>query len=233
MSEKHANPRIDALFKAGAHFGYSKTRRHPKAAPYIFITKNKNDIIDLEKSLTLLEKAEEFVKSLAASGKTILLVGTKPEAKEAIKNAGMALDMPYVCERWIGGTLTNFPEIKKRIARLEELRSKKEKGELDVYTKKEQLLLQREADKLNLYFGGLTSLVKTPDAVFIIDPKKESIAATEATKAGVPIIALGNSDCDISTILYPIVANDASISSINHFVNAIIEAYKAGKMTTV
>ncbi len=224
------NPVIDEMFKAGSHFGYSKTRRHPTIASYIFSTKNKNDIINLEKTSELLEKAEAFVKEIASAGKVILFVGVKPEAKEAIRNAGLALDMPYVTERWIGGTLTNFPEIKKRISRLEELRSKKEKGELDVYTKKERLLLDREADKLTLYFGGLTSLKKTPDAMFIVDTRKEHIAFTEAKKAGVQVIALSNTDCDLRGIDYPIVANDASLSSVTYFVNKMIEAYKSGKM---
>ncbi len=229
--DKTLNPKIDEMWKKGAHFGYSKTRRHPSTAPYIFSTKNKNDIINLEKTLESLDKALEFTKDLAPMSKVILFVGSKPEAKEIIKNAASALDMPYVAERWIGGTLTNFTEIKKRIARLEDLRAKKEAGELEVYTKKERLLLDRETDKLNLYFGGLTSLKKAPDAIFLIDPKKEKIAYTEAKKAGVPVIALSNSDCDIKGIDYPIVANDASVTSINFFVQAITDAYKEGKMT--
>jgi small subunit ribosomal protein S2 len=229
MSEKIQDPRIDALFQAGAHFGYSKTRRHPSAAPFIFATKNKNDLINLEDTAVQLETATTLLKSLAPLGKTVLFVGVKPEAREAIKNAGMALDMPYVTERWIGGTLTNFSEIKKRIARLEELKSKKEAGELDVYTKKERLLLDREIDKLTLYFGGLSTLKKTPDIIVLIDPKKEHIAFTEAMKAHVPVIALANTDCDIRKVDYPIVANDASVSSIRYIVETLADAYKSGR----
>jgi len=227
MSDKISDPRIDAMFKSGAHFGYSKTRRHPSTAPHVFATKNKNDLINLENTVLDLDKVLAFVKDLSATGKTLLFVGVKPEAREAVKNAAISLDMPYVTERWIGGTITNFPEIKKRIARLEDLRSKKEKGELDMYTKKERLLIDREIDKLNLYFGGLVSLKKTPDALFIIDTKKEHIAFTEAMKAGVPVIGIANTDCDIRAIDYPIVANDSSITSIAYFVNEIAEAFKA------
>jgi small subunit ribosomal protein S2 len=229
MSEKILDPRIDAMFQAGAHFGYSKTRRHPSTAASIFATKNKNDLINLEKTIVELDTALEYIKSLAPLGKTILFVGVKPEARDAIKNAGMALDMPYVTERWIGGTLTNFPEIKKRIARLEDLKAKKEAGELDVYTKKERLLLDREVNKLTLYFGGLTTLKKTPDVIVIVDPKKEHIAFTEAQKAHVPVIALANTDCDIREVDYPIIANDGSVSSVNYFINEVVEAYKSGR----
>ena len=227
MSEKITDPRIDAMFKSGAHYGYSKTRRHPSTTPFVFATKNKNDLINLEKTVESLDKALAFLRELATSGKTILLVGAKPEAKEAIKNAGTILDMPYVTERWIGGTITNFSEIKKRIARLEDLKSKKEKGELDMYTKKERLLIDREIEKLSLYFGGLVSLKKTPDTLIIIDTKKEHIAFTEAKKAGIPVVGLVNTDTNIVDIDYPIIANDASLSSIIYFVSQIMEAYKA------
>lgn len=232
MSEKIQDSRIDAMFNAGAHYGYSKTRRHPSTAPAIFTTKNKTDLINLERTVTELDTALEFVRTLSATGKTILFVGVKPEARLAIKNAGMALDMPYVTERWIGGTLTNFPEIKKRIARLEDLKQKREAGELDKYTKKERLLLDREIDKLTLYFGGLTTLKKTPDAMIIVDTKKEHIAFTEAMKAHVPVIGISNTDCDIREIDYPIIANDASQSSITFFIEAIAEAYKTALKPT-
>ena len=188
MSEQKLEERMSKLFTAGAHYGYSKTRRHPSVAPFILTTKNRVDIVDLEKTEMMLDKALEFIKKLSSQGKQIIFVGVKPEAKKIITNASLSMDMPYVTERWIGGTLTNFPEIKKRIARLEELRSKKEKGELDVYTKKERLLIDEQIEKLGRFFGGLVLVKKMPDALFVIDSKREHIAVTEAKKAGIPVV---------------------------------------------
>ncbi len=231
MSDK-LNPAVDEMFKAGAHFGYSKTRRHPSTTPFIFTTKNKNDIIDLEQTYSLLETAEEFVKSLAPTGKQVLFVGVKPEAKKAVFDGALAIEMPYVSERWIGGTITNFSEIKKRVAKLEDLRDKKEKNLLDMYTKKERLLIDEDIAKMGKNFSGLVSLKKAPDALFIVDPKREHIAVAEARQAGIPVIGLMNSDCNVKDVDYAIIANDASISSITYFVKRIVEAYKSGRMTT-
>lgn len=217
---------VDGMFKAGAHFGYSKTRRHPSVAPLIFTTKNRTDIIDLEKTDAQLASALEFVSSLAQTGKKILFVGVKPEAKKAVEAAAVALDMPFVTERWIGGTLTNFPEIKKRINKLADLQAKKANGELNVYTKKEKLMIEREIERLHKLFSGIANVVKTPEALFVVDAKKEHIAVTEAKKAGVPVIALANSDTNIRDIDYPIVANDAAASSIAFFMEALTKAYK-------
>jgi len=227
------NGTIEALFKAGAHFGYSKSRRNPSIASYIFGVKNKTEIIDLEKTVELLNKAIAFVSSLAKDGKKILFVGGKSEAKNAIKIGALAIDMPHVSGRWIGGTLTNTQEIKKRIAKYEELTSQKEKGELSKYTKKERLLIDRQIANLEEMFGGIIGMKDSPKALFVIDPKKEIIAVTEAKKMGIPVIALLNTDCDIKIVDYPIVANDSSVSSISFFVDAIINAYKAGKTPVV
>ncbi len=217
---------IETMFKAGAHVGYSKSRRHPSVKPFIFGAKNRMEIIDLEKSISLLSLAKDFVKSIKASGKQVLFIGTKPEAKQAVTEAAKSIDMPYVSERWIGGTFTNFPEIKKRVGRLEEMASKKEKGEFAVYTKKEQLLLGKEMNDLSKNFSGIVSMRNLPGAIFVIDPKKESIAVREAIEVGVPIVALSSSDCDISNIDYPIVANDSSRESIKFFVKEITNAWK-------
>jgi small subunit ribosomal protein S2 len=216
---------IDEMFRSGVHYGYSKSRRHPSVTPYIFTTKNGIDIIDIEKSEELLEKANEEIKSLGASGKTILFVGTKPESKQQITEIALSLNMPYVSERWVGGILTNYPEIKKRINRLLELRTQKEKGELDKYTKKEKLLIAKEMEDMTRNFQGLTSVSKTPDAIIVIDSKKELIAVTEAKKMGLPVIAVLNTDCNLKEVTYPVVANDASVSSITFFLNKIKEAY--------
>lgn len=217
---------VEQMFQAGAHYGYSKTRRHPSVSSYIYATKNKTDIINLEKTTVLLEEALKFVKELASKGKVLLLVGTKPEAKEIIKEAGISLDMPYVTERWIGGTISNFIEIKKRITELETYQKDSKEGGLDKYTKKERVVLAKKMEKLARYYSGLIGMKKIPDALFIIDTKEEHVAATEAIKSGVPIVALTNSDSNIKTINYPIISNDAGILSIKFFVKHIVDTYK-------
>lgn len=222
---------VEEMFKAGAHYGYSKTRRHPSVSPYIFATKNRSDIIDLEKTSSQLEEAKAFVESLGTKGKVLLFVGTKPEAKNATKNAAESLGMPYVTERWIGGTISNFSEIKKRIAELETYQKDSTTGGLDKYTKKERVVMAKKMEKLARYYTGLLGLKKMPDALFIVDAKSEHIAATEAFKSGIPVIALTNSDTNIKNIDYPIIANDAGIPSIKFFTESIALAYKGGRGT--
>ncbi|KKR62934.1 30S ribosomal protein S2 [Candidatus Nomurabacteria bacterium RIFCSPHIGHO2_01_FULL_39_220] len=219
---------IEKMFKVGAHYGYSKTRRHPSLSKYIYATKNKTDIIDLEKTSKMLERASEFAKSLGAAGKIILFVGTKPEAKNITKNIAESLNMPYVAERWIGGTLSNFTEIKKRIMELENYRKDSAEGNLDKYTKKERVVMAKKMEKLERYYSGLIGLKKAPDALFIIDARGEHIAATETQKSNVPIISLINSDSNIKGIEYPIIGNDSSIPSIKFFGETIASAYKSG-----
>ncbi len=222
---------VEKMFEVGAHYGYSKSRRHPSVSSYIYATKNNGDIIDLEKTSVLLEDAILFIKNLGAQNKTILFVGTKPEAREVIKNAALSLNMPYVNIRWIGGTLSNFTEIKKRIAELEKYNKESIDGGLEKYTKKERVVMAKKMEKLSKYYSGLLGLKKAPDALFIIDSKAEHIGATEARKSGVPTVALTNSDSNIKGIDYPIVANDSGIPSIKFFTTAISNAYKAGQMS--
>ena len=215
------------LFGVGAHFGYSRTRRHPSTAKYLFGTKNKVDIIDIEKTSALLEDAAVFMKSLGAKGKTVVFVGTKPEAKDSTRAHAESLGMPFVTSRWVGGILTNFPEIKKRINRLEELRAAKISGDLQKkYTKKEQLLIAREVAKMEELFSGIVSLKGIPDAMFIVDPKKEINAVREAQRLGVPIVAIASTDCDINEIDYPVLANDASRASIEFIIKHLTEGFK-------
>jgi len=220
---------IEKMFRVGAHYGYSKTRRHPSLSKYIFATKNKGDIIDLEKTSAMLDTASEFIKNLGAQGKVVLFVGTKPEAKEVVRNTAESLGMPYVTERWIGGTLSNFVEIKKRITELENYQRDSKEGGLDKYTKKERVVLAKKMEKLARYYTGLLSLKKSPDALFIVDARAEHIAATEAKKRDVPIVSLVNSDSNIKDITYPIVGNDSSIPSIKFFTVAIANAYMSGQ----
>jgi small subunit ribosomal protein S2 len=231
--KKINNERVDGMFKAGVHFGYSKTRRHSSVSPYIFGVKNNVEIIDLEKTEFLLEKALEFVASLAKENKQILFIGGKNEARQSIKFSAEIIDMPYVDGRWIGGTLTNFSEIKKRINKLDDLLKQRENGELSKHTKKERLLIDREITKLERFFSGLSSLKELPKAVFVIDSKKEHIAIAEALTMNIPIISLCGTDCDISKITYPIVGNDSSVSSISFIVDEITKTYKKAKSIKV
>jgi small subunit ribosomal protein S2 len=217
---------IERMFKAGAHYGYSRTRRHPSFVDFIYGAKNKIDIIDLEKTATCLSEALEFIKKCAEDKKTILFVGTKPEAQKAIDEFVIPMGSPYVSYRWIGGTLTNFPEIKKRVSRFQELTSKVEKGELEVYTKKERHLFEKEREKLMKNFGGIVSLTQTPDALFIIDPREETTAINEAKRKGIQVVALAGSDCDLQSIKYPIPANDSALASIRFFVEQATNTYK-------
>ncbi len=211
--------------EAGVHFGYSRTRRHPTVTPFLYGTKGGVDIIDLEKTAPMMEAAANFLAELGAAGKTVLFVGVKPEARNIVMELAQSLKQPYVTERWIGGMLTNFPEIKRRITKLETLREDKTNGSFEKYTKKEQLLLTREMERLNKYFNGLTGLTKMPDAIVIVDTKKEHIAIAEARKVGVPVIAIGNTDCSIRAITYPIIANDSSASSIRSVLGILKDAF--------
>ncbi|HEC32825.1 MAG TPA: 30S ribosomal protein S2, partial [Candidatus Kaiserbacteria bacterium] len=218
---------IGSMFEVGAHFAYSKARRHPTASQFIFGVKDSVEIFDLEKTKKLLDNALDFVASLAQDGKRILFVAGKNEARNVVQSNALSLDMPFVNGRWIGGTLTNFDQIKKRISRLENLISERESGELaKKYTKREQVLLGREIESLECTFGGLISMKELPDALFVIDTKRENIAVSEATKRGIPVIALMNSDCNLNDAKYPILANDSSIKSITFFVDLLSDTYK-------
>ena len=227
--EKNKSDLIEEMFNAGAHYAYSRSKRHPSMKDSIFGSKNNVEIIDLEKTMQMLSSAEDFVVTLAKERKKILFVGTKNEARDVIEQAASDIGVAFVINRWIGGTLTNFDEIKKRINRLQELTEKKEKDELGMYTKKERLMIDREIEDLERTFGGLLPIKESlPKALFVIDPKKEFIAVKEAQALGIPVVALANSDCDISEIEHPIAANDSVLASINFFTTRIAEAYKKG-----
>lgn len=227
MDDTKSSQLVKELFAVGAHFGYSRTRRHPSTAKYLFATKNKVDIIDIEHTEQQLMKAAEFMNKLGQKGKTVVFVGSKPEAKESVGLAAESLGLPYITYRWVGGMLTNFSEMKKRINRLEELRAAKISGDLQKkYTKKEQLLIAREVAKMEDLFSGVVSLKGIPDAMLIVDPKKEESAVKEAQRLGVPIIAIGSTDCDITVSDYPVLANDSSRASIAFIVKYLADAYK-------
>ena len=223
---------IEEMFNAGAHYGYSKSRRHPSAKNVIFGVKNNVEVIDLEKTSKALDDAKEAVAAIAQAGKQILFVGGKYEAHGAIIAGANAVGMPYASHRWVGGTITNFSEIKKRIAHLADLTEKKEKGAFTMYNKKERLMIDREIEDLKKHFEGLLEMSTTPGALFVIDSKKEHIAVAEARAAGIPIISVSSSDNDLTLIDFPIPANDASRSSISFFVDQIVGAIKEGQKNT-
>lgn len=222
---KSGNSAIDAMISVGAHFGFVKSRRHPSTQPFIFGVKNKIEIFDLEKTNEELAKAVDYVKTLAGKGGIILFVGGKNESIAAVTSVATGLNMPFVAGRFIGGTLTNFPEIRKRVEKLETLTTQKEKGELAKYTKKERLLIDREIEKLRTFFSGLSVMKRMPQALFVVDAKREMIAVKEAHKMGIPVIALCGTDNNLNDVEYPIPGNDASKASIEFFLKQIAEAY--------
>ena len=222
------NDTIKEMFEAGAHFGFSKSRRHPSVMPYILGRKNGVEIFDLEKVDKKLEEAKEFIKSVAKEGKQVLIVGGKTEAQRIVRDAAEKVEMPFVAGRFIGGTLTNFEEIRKRVSRLTTLISQRDKGELGKYTKKERLLIDKEIIKLEDTFGGIVGMSRKPGALFIVDADKEKIARDEAIKEGIPVISLCSSDCNLDKVSFPIPANDSATKSITFFTNQIVSAYKAG-----
>jgi len=230
METKQKNSEIvSELFNAGAHFGFVRSRRHPSAKPFIFGVKNRIEIFDLEKTSQSLALAMEFMKTLGAANAPVLFVGGKGEARNAVKAGALTLGMPYVDGRWIGVTITNFTQIRKRVMKLEDLTAQKEKGELAKYTKRERLLIDKEIENLKRFFEGLIPMKEMPKALFVVDSKKEAIAVKEAQERGIPVIALCGSDCDLSNVTYAIPGNDASVASIKFIVDKMTESYKAGK----
>jgi len=221
---------IQTLFETGAHFGYTRSRRHPSAEKFIFAAKDRNDIFDLEKTEQLLADAQKFSASIASSGKQILFVAGKHEAVHPVKEIAESVGQPYVAGRWIGGTLTNFKEIRKRIDRLEKLRKGRDSGEHEEkYTKLERLMIDREITDLEDKFGGLVHMRDLPAALFVVDPRHESTAVNEAHALDIPIVALASSDCDFGALEHPIPANDSSVKSIRFFTECIAKAYEDNK----
>ncbi|MBI4086372.1 30S ribosomal protein S2 [Candidatus Kaiserbacteria bacterium] len=227
--ETQDNSLVERLFRAGAHYGFSKSRRHPTAAPYLFSTKQGTDIFDLEKTSRLLADAKEYLSDIAAKGGVVLLVGTKEEVKEIVKSCAIELSMPSVTNRWIGGTLTNFSQIQKRINYLANLRAEQASGELDrKYTKKERLLLGREMERLVLNFGGITAMERPPAVLLVVDPRHEALAVREARDMHIPVIAIMSSDCNADRVDWPVYLNDAHRSSVALALDELAAGYKNG-----
>jgi small subunit ribosomal protein S2 len=219
---------LEALFKVGAHFGFIKSRRHPSQKANILGVKDKVDVFNLEKTQAVLDSALDFIKDIASKRGMVLFVSSKNEAKSAIMDSATSINQPYVAGRWIGGTITNFPEIRKRVTKLERLLEEKEKGEFGKYTKKERLLIDREIEKMKIYFTGLIPMTSIPKALVVVDTKKEYIAIKEAKDLGIPVVSISGSDCNINDSDFAIPANDSSKTSIAYFLSKIVEAYKEG-----
>ena len=216
------------LLEAGVHFGHQTRRWNPKMAEYIFTERNGIYIIDLQKTVKKIEEAYAFVKDLAESGQEILFVGTKKQAQDSIKEEAERVGMYWVNARWLGGMLTNFKTIKKRIDRLEQLNKMEEDGTFDLLPKKEVLNLKAERDKLTKYLGGIKDMRKLPGALFVVDPRKEKIAIEEAKKLGIPVVAIVDTNCDPEDIDYVIPGNDDAIRAVKLIASTIANAVVEG-----
>lgn len=217
------------LLEAGVHFGHQTRRWNPKMAPYIFTERNGIYIIDLQKTVKKVEDAYNFVREIAEQGQTILMVGTKKQAQEAVKEEASKCDMYYVNERWLGGMLTNFQTIQKRINRLKELEDMEANNVFDVLPKKEVIALRHEMERLQKFLGGIKNMKKLPGALFIIDPRKERIAVAEAKKLGIPIVAIVDTNCDPDEVDYVIPGNDDAIRAVKLLTGKIADAILEGR----
>ena len=225
------------LLEAGVHFGHQTRRWDPKMAEYIFQARNGIHIIDLQKTSKKLDEAYAFLKEQAEAGKTVLFVGTKKQAQECVKEAAEKCGMYYVNQRWLGGTLTNFTTIRKRIGRLLELERMQEDGTFEVLPKKEVILLKKEMEKLEKNLGGIKDMTEIPGVMFIVDPKKERIGILEAKKLGIPVIGLVDTNCNPEDLDYPIPGNDDAIRAVkliaDCMANAVIEGKQGESMEAV
>lgn len=211
---KNEESLVKKMAEAGVHFGHGKSRRNPRMAPYIHTLRNDVHIINLVSSVRKLEEALELVKEIAKKRGSVLFVGIQPQAREAVKEMAKECDVPYVIDRWIGGILTNFKTIRKRVEYLLDLEKKKKTGELKKYTKREQMLFDEEIEKLNKNLGGIKELVKLPDAVVVLSIKNNLAAVKEARKTKIPIIGLADTDSDPMLVDYPIPSNDDAVSAL-------------------
>lgn len=212
----------------GLHFGHKKSKWHPAMEPYIYGLRGGVHIIDLEKTKEKLEEARQYLKKLASEGKNILFVGTALSLKNVIKGTAEEVDMPYVKERWIGGTLTNFDVIKERLEGYRDLEKRKEKGELKKYPKVEQREFDRELERLEQKWGGVKNLESIPDCLFITDYEKDNLAVREARKKGIPVVGICDTNANPEKIDYPIPANDDAIQSVSYILGKAKEAIKEG-----
>lgn len=224
-----ANVSMKALLESGVHFGHRTHRWHPRMKPYIFTERNGIHIIDLQQTVKSLESAYKFIRELIAEGGVVLFVGTKRQAHETIQSEAERCGMPYVTIRWLGGMLTNWITMRQRINELERLERMREKGDFERLTKKEGLMLERQIDKLQLRFGGIRKMHRLPDALFVVDIRREETAVREANSLGIPIIALVDTNCDPSLVDHIIPSNDDAIRAIKLMVAHIADAVVEGR----
>lgn len=223
MNKDSYNLNIDEMARAGVHLGHKVSAVNPKIKPYIVGVRNAVNVFDLEKTAEKLTDALEFIKKIISENKILVFVGTKIQAKDIIKETALACGLPYINERWLGGTFTNFGTVKKRMEYFKTVAQKKETGEFDKYTKKEKAGIEKELKRMEIKFGGIRSLEKLPDAIFVCDIKKEYTAIAEARKKGVPIVAITDTNTDPTLVDYPIPANDDALSSIKYILEKIKE----------
>lgn len=216
------------LLEAGVHFGHQTRRWNPKMAKYIFTERNGIYIIDLQKTVRKVDEAYNFIRSVAEEGKTVLFVGTKKQAQEAVKEEAQRAGQFFVNERWLGGMLTNFQTIQKRIRRLKDLEAMETDGTFEVLTKKEVMQLRHEMERLEKYLGGIKDMNRLPGALFVVDPRKEKIAVAEARKLNIPIVAIVDTNCDPDEIDYVIPGNDDAIRAVKLLTQAMADAIMEG-----
>ena len=216
------NDTIKDMFEAGVHYGTLRASRNPSVKKYIYGTKANVDIIDIEQTASQIEKAKAFIADLKENKKVVLFATSKSEVKDLLKDSALRFESPYISGRWVGGLFTNFEIIRKRINRMIEITDLKAKGELKKYTKKEQSLMDKEVERLEKLFIGVKDLTSLPAALLVVDPKKEFIAVKEAQDMGIPVIAIANTDCKISGIDFPILANDSSRSSVDYILHQLL-----------
>ena len=214
---------LKELLEAGVHFGHQTKRWNPKMKPYIFMDKNGIHIIDLQKTLVALERAKKAIREISEKGGKVLFLGTKTQAKNAVKEEANRCGMPYVCERWLGGTLTNFNTVRKSLSKLEEFEAIEEDGRIEQFKKKEALKIRKEKDKLLKALGGIRTMSSVPEMVFIIDTKKEINAVKEARKLNIPIVGLIDTNADPDEVDYPIPANDDAMRAITLFCKSVAD----------
>ena len=217
------------LLECGVHFGHQTRRWNPKMKPYIFTERNGIYIIDLQKTVKGLEKAYDFVREVSKSGGTLLFVGTKRQAQDPIREEALKAGQYYINQRWLGGLLTNFATIRRRVTRMVELQGMETDGSINKYPKKEIIQLRKEREKLEKYLSGIKEMKDIPDALFIIDPRRETIAVLEAHKLGIPVISIVDTNCDPDVIDYPIPGNDDAIRAIELVVGLMANAFIEGR----
>jgi len=225
---KYKLPKIQDMIDAGVHFGHQAKKWHPKMEPYIYTVSKNIHIIDLEKTEEMLDKACKFLYEQASLGKVIVFVGSKKQIRDIVESEGKRSGALYVNERWVGGTITNFDTIKKNIDKLLDYIKGKEEGKFSIYTKKERLLIDREIEKLQLTYGGITSLKKSPDVLFVIDPKREKTALREAKLSDVPVVSIVDTNVNPTIVDYPIPGNDDAIKSVALILRAVADAVEEG-----